>query len=105
MWTVGIEAELVSSQPMTADDITDLLEQLSDALDGERVELETLRTEGIGTRITLCVEVVVQANERTEALATANGPILRAMGRAGIGTDALDMPTGIRSSAKDLALT
>ncbi|MBK5221935.1 MAG: hypothetical protein JJE52_03480 [Acidimicrobiia bacterium] len=105
MWTVVFDVHVASAAELTPDDVTDLIEEISDLLDAHaQLEVETLRTDGVGNLVKLFLEVNVAATDRLNAVELTTGPIMAAFRAAGIGTEGLDLSEGFYTSARDLQL-
>lgn len=92
---VGLEVVLEAVPPASADDVTDLIEAVVDALDEAGYEASVGST-GYGADLTLTVEVVV-AGGSLDAFETGVTAINKALSVAGVRDQATDVNATVRA--------
>lgn len=83
MYTIGVEADLVSDRALTADDVTDLIEVLVEELDNLAIE-PSVGTTGTGQTVRVRIELGIDAPDEMDALTRGFTAIQTAMRAASV---------------------
>lgn len=97
---VGVHMTLESSPPATVDDITDLIEVLTDALDEARL-MPSVSSAGVGRSFELTIEVVVEGPELS-ALEAGIAAINKALAHADVDADRDFAPSHVTPTIRAL---
>ncbi|MCU1355192.1 MAG: hypothetical protein JWM89_610 [Acidimicrobiales bacterium] len=98
MFVLGCELVLRSDVPLSATDVTDLIESFVDELDNLGLSPD-VSTKGTGTRVEMTVEVETDEPVEMEAFVYAFTSIKSALHCAGVHTGRMVIPTEIRPMA------
>lgn len=90
MFLVELDATVGSGRRLSDDEITDLIEQIIDDLDGLPVE-PSVRTSRVGDDVDFTVGVIIDASEEFEAMSMGAIQMKAAFHAAGIGTAGLEL--------------
>lgn len=101
MFVLGCELVLRSDDPLSADDVTDLISAFVDELD-ELDLIPDVSTTGTGTEIVMNVEVETTVTDEMEAFVYAFTSIKSALHCAGVHTGRMVIPTHLRPTAPRL---
>jgi hypothetical protein len=98
MFVLGCELTLRSDEPLSADDVADLVESFVDELDKLGLNPD-VSTRGTGTEVNMVVEVESDVEVEMDAFVTAFTSIKSALHCAGVHTGRMVVPTDIRPQA------
>ncbi len=100
MAVVGCEVTLVSDDPVSADEISDLIAVLIDELD-DLATAPSVSSVGVGTEFVLTIEVDADdADGEIEAFYKGFSAIRAALHAADVGTPGMAVPTGLRPTIR-----
>jgi hypothetical protein len=96
MFRVEIDVTLVGSQPLTSDDVTDLIELLIDELDTRAVD-PSVSTHQLGDSVHVSVALTVDSDEEFDALTTAVADLQAALRVVNVGLSRPAAPRDVQS--------